>query len=350
MADDTPMVDTPETSGDPVPSWAHQFYRAMEFRMNEQMAEIRVSIRTQPAPAAPLAPAAPPAPAFTFTIPSEPRREIFPKLPTYHGIKTKFRFWFTQAQTKLSVDLKHFSESERFWYIHNRLREKTLEQVEAWVQAMIQFGTFSVKNFIAQLRLIYDNPESREITARKLNDMKQRSKPFSAFISGFEKTMLEVGGWNWDEQIKKTFLNNINLQETLVVAPIPTTYVGYCELLHGVNNNLKSLQAKKKREIGGNSPTNKSAGNIAGNSTTNSVESTTDEINWSPTTNVPVSATTATTKRRANWCLKRLSTEEGLKEPAFGAAWLVIRWEIAAFSLLGDRYRPQQPPPPPREQ
>ena len=137
MADDTPMVDTPETSGDPVPSWAHQFYRAMESKMNEQMAEIRVSIRTPPAPAAPLAPAAPPVPAFTPTIPSEPRREILPKLPIYHGIKTKFRPWLAQAQTKFNVDLKHFSESERFWYIHNRLKEKALGQMEAWVQVII---------------------------------------------------------------------------------------------------------------------------------------------------------------------------------------------------------------------
>ena len=71
--------------------------------------------------------------------------------------------------------------------------------METWVQTMIQFGTFSVKNFIAQLRLVYNNPESREITVRKLNDMKQSSKPFSVFISGFEKTMFKTGNLNWDE-------------------------------------------------------------------------------------------------------------------------------------------------------
>ena len=97
--------------------------------------------------------------------------------------------------------------------------------------------------------MVYDNPELWEITVRKLNDMKQKSKPFSVFISNFEKTMLEIGNLNWDEQIKRTFLNNainINLQEILVVIPIPVTYVGYCELLHGVNNNLEFLKIKKK--------------------------------------------------------------------------------------------------------
>ena len=64
------------------------------------------------------------------------------------------------------------------------------------MQVMLQIGTFLVKNLIAQLRLAYDNPESLEIAVRKLNDMKQRSKPFSVFISGFEKN--DVGGWKFE--------------------------------------------------------------------------------------------------------------------------------------------------------
>ena len=320
MADDHPMNDTFETSGvNTIPPWAHDFYRAIKSKINDQMAGIRISTRA-PTPTVQPTPAAPPVPAFTSTIPNEPRREIFLKLPTYHGIKTEFRFWLTQTQAKLNVNLKHFSETNRFWYIHNRLKEKVLKQVEAWVQGMIQFGIFSVKNFIAQLRLVYNNPESREITARKLNDMKQRSKPFSAFISGFEKTMLEIGSLNWGEQIKKTFLSNainISLQETLVVTPIPTIYIGYYDLFHGVNNNLKALRIKKKREIGGNLPANRSTGSFTGNFTRNSVENTTDEMDWLPTTNVAVSVTTATTKRKTKWVSQKVIDERKVKGACF---------------------------------
>ena len=120
------------------------------------------------------------------------------------------------------------------------------------MQVMLQIGTFLVKNLIAQLRLAYDNPESLEIAVKKLNDMRQKSKPFSVFISGFEKTMLEVGGLNWDEQVKKTFLNNAintSLQEAIIATPIPATYVGYCDLLHGMNNNLEALRTKKSVKL-----------------------------------------------------------------------------------------------------
>ena len=120
MADDHPMNDTFEIGGvNTIPPWAHDFYRAIEFKMNVQLVEIRGLVRFPPAPAVP---AVPSAPAFIPTIPSELRRKIFPKLFIYHGIKAEFRFWFTQAQAKLDVDLGHFSETERFWYIHNQLK------------------------------------------------------------------------------------------------------------------------------------------------------------------------------------------------------------------------------------
>ena len=84
-----------------------------------------------------------------------------------------------------------------------------------------------------------------------------------------------------------------------------------------MNNNLKFLRAKKKRKTGGNSPTNRSAGNIAGNFTPNSVESTTDEMDWSPTTNVAASVTTATTKRRAAWVSQKVIDERRAKGACF---------------------------------
>lgn len=53
--------------------------------------------------------------------------------------------------------------------------------------------------------------------------------------------------------MKKIFLNNnlsTELQKAMIATPIPTTYVEYCNMLHGVNNNLESLRAKERREVG----------------------------------------------------------------------------------------------------
>ena len=116
--------------------------------------------------------------------------------------------------------------------------------------------------------------------------------------------------------MKKTFLNNAintSLREAIIATPIPTIYVGYCDLLHGVNNNMEALRVKKKREIGGNSPTNRSTGSFTGYT----VESTTDKMDWSATTNVTASATTATAKRRAKWVSQEVIDERRAKRACF---------------------------------
>lgn len=213
-------------------------------------------------------------------VPSEPK-DILPKSPTFHIAKAEVRPWLTQAQGKMIVDLILLADSERFWYIDSRLREKAIGQEEVWVSATKQQGTFSVQPLFEQLRLAYDNPESMEIAARKLGAMKKGSKSFSAFLPNFEKAMLEAGGLHWDGQVKRTFLNTAiatDLQEALVATPIPATYVKYYNLLFAVSNNLECLRARKKRDV----DLIRATGNLIKSSTATE-STTTDEIDWIPT-------------------------------------------------------------------
>ena len=58
-----------------------------------QMVDFRTILlesRIQPA-TTPVPPVTFPTPAFTFTT---ERRELFPKLPTYHGVKVEFQPWY----------------------------------------------------------------------------------------------------------------------------------------------------------------------------------------------------------------------------------------------------------------
>ena len=38
--------------------------------------------------------------------------------------------------------------------------------------------------------------------------MRQGSKTFSTFLAEFDRTLLDVGGIGWANQVKKTFLSN----------------------------------------------------------------------------------------------------------------------------------------------
>ena len=96
---------------------------------------------------------------ITFTFTTE-RIEIFPKLFIYHGIKKEFQPWYLQILVKLQVDFIHLSERDRFLYIHNKLKNKLLNQVQTWAKTMTEREIFSVQRFFDQLILVYDNFQS----------------------------------------------------------------------------------------------------------------------------------------------------------------------------------------------
>ena len=115
-----------------------------------------------------------------------------------------------------------------------------------------QTGSLTTEGLFTQLRTAYDDYESAERAARKLNVLRQGTKPFSTFLAEFDRTILDAGGLYWDEQVKKTFLTNgiaTELQEALVATTIPPTYIGYCNLLQSVSNNLEALRSKRRKDI-----------------------------------------------------------------------------------------------------
>jgi len=86
---------------------------------------------------------------------------------------------------------------------------------------------------------------------QKLNSLSQDKGTFAKYLATFERTLLEAGGLNWDDAVKKLMLERglpTETQKALVATPTPATYEAYCSLLHTVSHNLESLRAKEKAE------------------------------------------------------------------------------------------------------
>ena len=82
--------------------------------------------------------------------------------------------------------------------------------MQLWVKTMTEREICSVQKKFDQLILVYDNFQSMEIATKKLNKMKQKNKQsFSTFISGFEKKSWKPGKMDFNDQITKTFFNNV---------------------------------------------------------------------------------------------------------------------------------------------
>ena len=148
-------------------------------------------------------------------------------------------------------------------------------QMQAWVKTITEREIFFIQFFFDQLIFVYDNFRSMEITAKNLNKMKQKNKqPFSTFISGFGKKMLETEGMDFNDQITKTFFNkffNNEMHKTFIGFFIPAIYIAYCNMFHGINNQFEVLRVK-------NGMTTTIIKIIENFTTGNSI--TNDEINW----------------------------------------------------------------------
>ena len=53
----------------------------------------------------------------------------------------------------------------------------------------------------------------------KVNRIQQKNRPFREFLQDFEQTLLEAGGWGWDDAVRKGYLKasiNYKLKSLLV--------------------------------------------------------------------------------------------------------------------------------------
>ena len=142
--------------------------------------------------------------------------------------------------------------------------------------------------------MVYDNFQSMEIAAKKLNKINKRNKqPFSTFISNFEKKKLETGVMDFSDHVTKTFFNNVfnnEMYKNFIDFFIPATYIAYYTMFHKMINQFEVLRSK-------NGTTTTTVIKIIGNSTM--VDSiTNDQIDWEFTV---TSSFTKMVKQKIKW-------------------------------------------------
>ena len=99
-----------------------------------------------------------------------------------------------------------------------------------------------------QLKLAYDDAKAVERATKKLQTLKQGAKSFANHLADFDCTLLDAGGGEWPEHVKKAFLSNSlssELHKALVATPTPNTYREYCSLLHTVSHNLEAIRNRE---------------------------------------------------------------------------------------------------------
>jgi hypothetical protein len=208
--------------------------------------------------------------------------------PLYDGRKrSDFLPWLTQVKAKLVVDMSTDTDLTQFWYIHGRLEGRAAQQVQPWISTLLlnntlQFQTNLVSQIIDRLKTAYDNPEARADAANKLHSLRQGTKLFSTFHAEFDRTLLEAGGLDWTDDVKKTFLSNgisFPLANALVATPVPASYDDYVALLTTTSQNIERAKLRQSGPL------------TRGNQHQQTRTPKGDSMDWEPTTATRLAAT-----------------------------------------------------------
>lgn len=179
-----------------------------------------------------------------------------PKMPdpeAYDGIeKSLYPPFISLLRAKLNVDRDALGSAyDRTWYAFGRLKGRAALQLLPWMDHFannpkeVTEGTLTA--LLGQLDLIFKDKHQQENALRNLNQLKQLNQPFSDLLADFQRLLMEAGGYNWSDSVKKAALDNTLNREMdgqLTNVKKEETYDEYCLQLQSIADRMDRNRQK----------------------------------------------------------------------------------------------------------
>jgi 5-methylcytosine-specific restriction endonuclease McrA len=191
--------------------------------------------------------------ALSYSSPSlDPLRRPKPSFPDPdpydHTDKTLYPQFIGLLQAKIKHDgLSIGGEEKQAWYMFGRLKGNAAKRIFPWVNVADQDKTLRTKDLFDQMNIAFLDPRAKEKALAALNCTKQGKLSINDFLGEFDQLLLEAGGWNWADSIRKGYLKDA-LSTEILTALVGTeekpTYEAYCQQLRRVADQLDEVQEK----------------------------------------------------------------------------------------------------------
>lgn len=227
--------------------------------------------------------------------------KALPPLLEYYGDADKLDAWLQQARAKIEVDYYGCTEYVKFWALNGSLRGKALRRMEAWVREQGMPELANSRAFLDRVEFVFKDPQSKERAQRKLDALRQGTKPFLEVFTEWQSLLLESGGGSWPDDAKKVSLDRIlsdELIRAMITVPSQPDFESYCSILKETDDRLRAYKARTKQK---DTEVTKAPRQTTWKRPADLVRPVTDEKNedmdWEPT---PAKVATANA-RRAKW-------------------------------------------------
>ena len=244
----------------------------------------------------------------------KPTKHLGP-LATYDGEKAQLEPWISQVEAKITVDYSSCAEITRFYMVHNHLRGDASKQLQPWIRTVSGTNAMTVQNLIQQLRSSFGDPHVKAKAQRKLHKLEQKNRPFTEHFTEFRKLMLEAGGANWPDDVKRSFLEpslSLDLHQCMLGFGrdgIDKSFDEYCTELKFASDKVEAFNLRKRGLMNWRDNHNTSTGTGTTKQTNSRHQ---DSMDWEPTraihvqkneTKAVANQDTASNgnKRRATW-------------------------------------------------
>lgn len=139
------------------------------------------------------------------------------------------------------------SEEKQAWYMFGRLKGDAAKRIFPWINAADQDKVLRTKDLFDQMDIAFLDPRAKEKALTALNRTKQGKLSTNDFLGKFDQLLLEAGGWNWDDSIRKGYLKDA-LSTRMLIALVGTeekpTYEEYCQQIRRTADQLEEVQEK----------------------------------------------------------------------------------------------------------
>jgi hypothetical protein len=165
-----------------------------------------------------------------------------------HSDKTLYPQFAGLLQAKVKHDGHAIgSEEKQAWYVFGRLEGLAAKRIFPWIDAADKKGSLCLKDLFQQMDTAFLDHRAKEKALTALNRTKQGNTPLNDFLGQFDQLLLEAGGWDWDDAIKKGYLRDAistRLLTALVGTEEKDSYEGFCNQLRRVTDQLEVVREK----------------------------------------------------------------------------------------------------------
>ncbi|BCR83610.1 uncharacterized protein ACHE_11012A [Aspergillus chevalieri] len=167
--------------------------------------------------------------------------------------RSLYRPFRSKLRAKLEVDKEALGNAyDRMWYAFGRLTDGAAMQVLPWMERFAKKGATEsqLDGMLDQMDFIFLDRNLEEKAVRDLASLKQNNKPFTVFLTEFNRLLMEADGHNWPENTKRSYLDNAlnrEMNTRLETVEKKNGFEDYCRQLQQIADRMEKNQLRYSR-------------------------------------------------------------------------------------------------------